>query len=134
MLVFYFLLSAVKEVETGRMNQRTAAAKRRSGKSPAGKSIFRFGDRVFTVAAGFAVLKLVRKNILQPDFQFNENRFQLVQRQVVFAMLQAKQRLVGHARLLGKLRIGKIAPLFTQEFRQLSVQIASHGPKVAETA
>lgn len=80
------------------------------------------------------VLKFSRKNVLQTDFQLNENRFHLVERQAMLAVLDAKQRLVGNACLFCEVRVGKTASFFSQEFCQLLIQVAFHIPKVAKTA
>jgi hypothetical protein len=73
--------------------------------------------------------KFVGENVLQPDFQLHQNSFQLVQSQVMFAMLNAKKRLVRYAGFFCEFRVGKSPPLFTQEFCQLFVQVASHNPE-----
>jgi hypothetical protein len=78
-------------------------------------------------------LKLIGENVFQADFQFYKNRFQFIQSEMMLAMLDAKKRLVGDASLLGKLRVGKIAPFFSQERCQLSVKVALHIRKVAKT-
>ena len=45
---------------------------------------------------------------------------------MMLAVINAKQRLMGNPRLLGKFSIGKNSPFFSQEFCQLPVEIASH--------
>jgi len=47
-------------------------------------------------------LKLVGENISQPDLQLHKDGFQLVQSQMMLAMLNPKKRLVGNANLFGK--------------------------------
>ncbi len=53
---------------------------------------------------------------------------------MMLAMLDAEKRLMGNADFLRKLRVGKIAPFFSQEFCQLLVQVALHNRKVAKTS
>jgi len=45
---------------------------------------------------------------------------------MVLAMLNTKKRLMRNADPFCKLRVGQIAPRFSQIFRQLLVQIALH--------
>jgi hypothetical protein len=78
--------------------------------------------------------KFAGKNILQPDFQFHENRFQFIQREAMLAVFNAKQRLMGNADLFRKFRIRKTAPLLSQKFCELFVQVALHNLKVAKSA
>ena len=111
------------------MNQQATVSKRRLGKSPAGQFMFRFGQ---PVARG--ILKFSRENILQPNFQFHENCFQFIQRQMMLAVFEAEQSLVRDARLFRKFSVGKTAPFFSQEFCQLLVQVALHALNVAKTA
>lgn len=49
----------------------------------------------------------------------------------MLSVFDAKKRLIGNAGFLGKICVGKIATFFTEKFRQLLVQIASHFGKVA---
>jgi hypothetical protein len=74
----------------------------------------------------FNRLKFVGKNIFQADFQLHQDGFQFVQSQVMLAMLDAKECLIGYANLLGKLCVRKTAPFLAEEFRQLPIQIALH--------
>lgn len=101
------------------MNQAATAVRQGVGNPPAGK---------------ITSLKLGRENILQPDFQLDEDRFQFVERQAMLAVLNTEQGLVGNPRPFCKICVGEITALFTQEFRQLLVQIASHDAKMAEIA
>ena len=48
---------------------------------------------------------------------------------MMFAMLDAKKRLVRNPGLLCKFRVRKIAPLFAEKFCQLLIQVASHDCK-----
>ncbi len=48
---------------------------------------------------------------------------------MMLTMLDTKKRLVREAGLSGKIRVGKIAPFFSQESGQLLVEVASHDPK-----
>ena len=76
--------------------------------------------------------KLLRKHIAQPDFELIEERFQLVQGQVVFALLNPEQRHVRKTGLFAELGIAQLTPGFTQVLRQLTVKIALHPQKVAK--
>jgi hypothetical protein len=78
------------------------------------------------------LLKFTWENVSQVDFQFYQNCFQFVQSQMMLAMLNAKERLIGDANLLGKLCIRKTAPFLAKEFCQLPVQVALHIGKVAK--
>ena len=74
-------------------------------------------------------LKFIGENIFQPDFQLHQNGFQFVHSEVMLTMFNAKKRLMGYAGLLRKFGVRKVAPFFSQEFRQLFVQIALHNLK-----
>lgn len=50
----------------------------------------------------------------------------------MLTMLDAIERLMGKAGLPGKLCVRKLPAFFAQEPRQLPVQIALHGSKVAK--
>jgi hypothetical protein len=77
--------------------------------------------------------KFIGENILKTDFQFFQNCFQLIQCQMMLAMFNAKECLMGNPNLFGKSHIGKTAPFFSQERSQLPVKVASHARKVAKT-
>lgn len=51
---------------------------------------------------------------------------------MVLAMLNAVERLMGDAGLLGELGVRRLPAFFPQELRQLPVQIALHPQKVAK--
>ena len=53
---------------------------------------------------------------------------------MMFAVFDAKKRLVGNAGLLGELRVGKIASFFSQENRELLVEVSSHDQKLSKTS
>jgi hypothetical protein len=78
------------------------------------------------------LLKFAGENIFEPNFQLNQNGFQFVQSQMVFAMLNAKQGLIRNTNFFGKLCIGKMAPLLAEKFCQLLIQLALHNRTVAK--
>jgi hypothetical protein len=82
--------------------------------------------RLAANAAPPTALKFVGENILQPDFQFHKNRFQFVQREMMLAVVDAKQSLMGNAGFFCKFRIRQAASLLFQKFRQLFVEFALH--------
>jgi hypothetical protein len=77
-------------------------------------------------------LKFSRENIFETNFQFNQNRFQFVQSQMVLAMLNAKERLIRNTNFFGKLCIGKLASLLAKKFCQLLVEFALHDGTLAK--
>ena len=52
---------------------------------------------------------------------------------MMLTMFDAKKCLVRNAGLLGEYRVGKITSFFSQENRELLVEVASHGQKLAKT-
>jgi CheY-like chemotaxis protein len=68
------------------------------------------------------------------NFQFHEDGFQFVQCQMMLAVLNAVKRLVRDTGPFGELRVRKLPAFFSQELRQLPVQIALHARKVTKTA
>jgi len=74
----------------------------------------------------FNRLKFGRENVFQADFQLHQNGFQFVQSQVMLAMLNAEECLIGYAHFLGELCVRKAAPFLAKEFRQLPIQVALH--------
>ena len=67
--------------------------------------------------------KLLRKHIAQPDFELIEERFQLVQGQVVFALLNPEQRHVRTMNMKPKIpHIARNAVKSGQERRRTIVR------------
>jgi len=87
----------------------------------------------FQIGQLFALSELIGENIFHAHFQLHKNRFQFIQREVMFPMLDAEKRLMGYAHFFGKHRIGKLTTLFSQERCQLPIKIAFHNGKVAKT-
>jgi hypothetical protein len=133
MLVFYFLLSGAERAKNiSKMNGLPEMEKRRLKKSTDGKSFcYVPGRRGFKpYQRGNSVF--FRKNVPQPDFQFHENGFQFIQRQVMLCVVNAEQRLVRNADLFCKFSVRKFTAFLSQEFGQLFVQIALHSMEVGK--
>ena len=62
-------------------------------------------------------LVFIWKYVLQPDFQFVEDGFKIVEGEPVFAALDAMQCGVGQADPFGEVGIGQFTPLPSQEKR-----------------
>ena len=88
-------------------------------------------DREIEIKTTFAPSKLVRENILQPEVQPAQQRFQAIQRQMLHPMFDAKNGLMRQPGLLGEVGVGQFAALFPHEFGQLLVKIASHRQTMA---
>lgn len=69
---------------------------------------------------------LIRKNVFEVNFQFHQDRLQFVQGQMMLAMFNAVKSLIGYAGFFGELGVRKLSAFFSQELRQLPVQIALH--------
>ena len=76
--------------------------------------------------------ELVREHIPQFDFQLVQNRFQLVERQMVFSPLDAVQCGVGNAHFFCERGIRKPPPRRPQKLGKLAIQMSLHGPRLAE--
>jgi hypothetical protein len=63
--------------------------------------------------------------------QFGYERFQFIQREMLFQSLDTPERLVRKSDLLRKFDVGQLTPFFTHEDCQLLVEITSHCPKMA---
>src|SRR5208282_1670328 len=66
-------------------------------------------------------------------FQPHKNRFQFIQREMVLTVLNAIKRLVGNPGLFGKTCVRQPSSFFSQELRQLPIQIALHPRKMTKT-
>jgi hypothetical protein len=64
---------------------------------------------------------IARKNIFEPDFQPGQDRFQLIQREVMLPDLKPVQGRVRQSHPLRECGIGEIASRISQEARQLAV-------------
>jgi hypothetical protein len=86
------------------------------------------GNRGFAPQSEYATqqLKFIWENILQAKFQLGQDRVQFVQRQMMFAVLNPKKRLVGQPDPFRKLSVRKIPSLFSQEPCQITIQIPPH--------
>ena len=90
----------------------------------------RYQTRSISAAPQRAVLKLAREDVAELDLQLPQDRFQLVQGQVVLSPLDAMQGGMGNAHPLSELGVRQASPRFSQVFRQLSIQIPSHAGKL----
>jgi hypothetical protein len=104
----------------------TGVLDKECGASAAMTSAQQFMDRN---PAYSTALKFAGEYVPQMDSQFHKNRFQFVQGKMMLAMLNAEQRLMGNANFPRELRVRKAAPFFSQEFRQLLVQVVLHNLK-----
>jgi len=57
--------------------------------------------------------EFAREDILQTNFQFHEDRFKLIQSQMVLAVLNAEKGLMRNATLFREFGIGKVAARFS---------------------
>jgi hypothetical protein len=71
-------------------------------------------------------LEFVWEDVFQMNFQFYKHRFQFVQSQMMFTMLNAEKSLVRNTDFSCKFRVRTATPFFSQKFCQLLVQIALH--------
>ncbi len=77
-------------------------------------------------------LILVREDILQRGLELHQNRFELIQRDVVLATLNTVQGRMRHPDFLGEIRVGKAATSLTQIPGKLSVEIPLHPSRLAK--
>lgn len=77
------------------------------------------------------ISKLVGKDVAQLDLELVHHGFELVEGDVVFALLDAEEGHVGNPGLFGELGIGHFTPGFAEVFGNLSIQALSHPGKVA---
>jgi hypothetical protein len=76
--------------------------------------------------------ELVRENIHQFNFQLAQNRFQLVERKMVFSTLDAVQRGIGNPHFSGERGVRKPPPRRPQKLGKLAIQMSLHRPRLAE--
>ena len=79
-----------------------------------------------------SVSKFVRENIPQLDFKFVQNRFQLIEGNMMLASFNSVQRGMGDPDLFGEICVREIAPRFSQEFRKLAIQVSLHRERLAK--
>jgi len=77
--------------------------------------------------------KLARKHVAELDLQLDQDRFQLVQGQVMFSPIDPMQGGMRDAHPLPELGVRQASPRLSQVFRQLSIQITSHPGKLPKT-
>ena len=77
--------------------------------------------------------KLAWKHVAELDLQLDQDRFQLVQGQVMFSPLDSMQGGMGNAHPPSELGVGQASPRLPQVFRQLSIQIPSHLENLPKT-
>jgi hypothetical protein len=72
------------------------------------------------------------EDIPQLDLQPAQDRFQLVERDVVFASLNTVERRMRHADLPGEIGVGKAATRLPQIPRKLTIEIPLHPRRLAK--
>ena len=77
-------------------------------------------------------LKLLRENVLQADFELVQNRFQFVQGQMMLAPFNPVQGRMRYADPFAELKVRHLPSRLSQEFRQLSIEVAPHRKNLAK--
>ena len=78
-------------------------------------------------------LIFVGKDVFQAKLQLVQDGVQFVQRQMMFAVFNPKEGLMGQADPLCKLSVGQTPSLFPQESCQIAIQIPPHNGKSAKS-